>query len=93
MTTELIAYRPPYANIEMRCLPCKISPSIWPFDPDFWICPKCEATYVKKCLFNRVKSFEKIDSQYDLRVNIIHMNGGVGYIQISKKDNDGMDQR
>src|SRR5271155_4434453 len=85
MTTDLITHRLPYIPSEIKCLPCQITPSVWPYSPDFWTCPKCNSTYIKKCLFNRVKSFDKSNSQYELCVKITHGNGGVGYIQIHKK--------
>jgi hypothetical protein len=84
--TEIIGPSTPYASIEIKCFPCKISPSIWPYNPDFWTCPKCSSTYIKKSLFDRVKSFEKTSVKYDMNVKVFQGDQEAGYVQISKKD-------
>ncbi len=25
-----------------------LCPAVWPWNPEFWICPQCDSTYVKE---------------------------------------------
>jgi hypothetical protein len=25
---------------------CELCPADWPWNPDYWICPKCDSTYI-----------------------------------------------
>ncbi len=35
---------------EHKCEKCstelELCPADWPFNPDFWICPQCDSTYI-----------------------------------------------
>ena len=75
----------PNTSFQIKCFPCDVGPSDWPYNPDFWTCPKCDSTYIKKYLFEKVKRIENSCPDYDLMMNVLQGSGNFGYIQISEK--------
>jgi len=49
---------------------------------DFWVCPKCECTYIKKDLFKRVDKLHKSGEKYSFRVNTLQDIEQIGQVNL-----------